>query len=351
METVANQPIDAKPVDAELHLLTDWSDPGAGARRRKAALATVAIHVAVVVILFTLPDSVLQGPRQAIEQTIMPLIEPPTELTQKAPNRSKVTAEFEVRSSPERQRVEMPQAPPAAPREKPRPLVMPSAPAAKAAPAVPLPEAPKIDTTKEPPKPELPQLAQVQPQIQVPEQPKLTLENAGRAAPPGQVTGRLPVPNSSVAEAIQDAARGQGFGGRMMVGDPGASDPFVYGGVRQSPAPGRPGVNMELKSDPMGVDFRPYLMQVLAAVRRNWMAVMPESVKLGLRGHVSIQFAIGRAGGVLKLVYAEQSGSRPLDEAAVAGISASNPFPPLPAEFKGERVVVQLNFAYNMTRR
>jgi TonB family protein len=78
---------------------------------------------------------------------------------------------------------------------------------------------------------------------------------------------------------------------------------------------------------------------------------MPDSVRLGLRGHVSIQFAIGKDGGVLKLVYAEQSGSRPLDEAAVAGISASNPFPPLPTEFKGGRIVLQLNFAYNMSRR
>ncbi|MGB9458977.1 MAG: TonB family protein [Bryobacteraceae bacterium] len=350
METVADQPINAEPIDAELHLLTDWSDPGAGARRRKAALATIAIHVTVVVVLFTLPENILEGPRRALENTITPLIEPPTELTQKAPNRSKVTAEFEVRSSPERPRVEMPQAPPVV-HEKPRPLIMPSAPAAKAAPPPPLPEAPKIDTTKEPPKPELPQLAQVQPQIQLPEQPKLTLENAGHPAPPGQVTGRIPIPRSSVTEAIQDATRGQGLGGPLIIGDPGASDPFVYGGIRQSPAPGVPGVNMELKSDPMGVDFRPYLLEVLAAVRRNWMAVMPESVKLGLRGHVSIQFAIGRAGAVLKLVYAEQSGSRSLDEAAVAGISASNPFPPLPTEFKGQRVVLQLNFAYNMPRR
>jgi len=350
METVANRPIDAQPIDAELHLLTDWSDPGAGARRRKAALATIAIHVAVVVTLFTLPESVLEGPRQAIERTVMPLIEPPTELTQKAPNQSKVTAEFEVRSSLERRRVEMPPAPPVA-REKPRPMVMPSAPAAKAAPPLPLPEAPKIDTTREPPKPELPQLAQVQPQIQLPEQPKLTLENAGRAAPQGQVTGRIPIPHNSVEEAVQDAARGRGFGGAMIVGDPGASDSSVYGGMRQPPTPGVPGANVELKSDPMGVDFRPYLMQVLAAVRRNWMAVMPESVKLGLRGHVSIQFSIGRGGSVLKLVYAEQSGMRSLDEAAVAGISASNPFPPLPVEFKGERIVLQLNFAYNMPRR
>jgi len=340
METVANQPI-----DAELHLLTDWSDPGAGARHRKAAILTVAIHVAVVVALFTVPG--FEGPRQALERTITPLIEPPTELTQKAPNLSKVTAEFEVRSSPERPRVKMPQAP----REKPRPMVMPSAPAAKAAAPAPLPEAPRIDTTKEPPKSELPQFAQVQPQIQVAEQPKLTLENAGRAAPSGQVTGRVPMPRSSVTEAIQDEAHGRGVGGPLVVGDPGASDPFVYGGIRQPSTPGVPGANVELKSDPMGVDFRSYLMQVLAAVRRNWTAVMPESVKLGLRGRVSIQFSIGRTGSVLKLVYAEQSGMRPLDEAAVAGISASNPFPPLPAEFKGERIVVQLNFAYNMPRR
>ena len=54
---------------------------------------------------------------------------------------------------------------------------------------------------------------------------------------------------------------------------------------------------------------------------------------------------------MIKLVYAQNSGSPALDNAAVAGISASNPFPPLPTEFKGERIVLQLNFAYNMPRR
>jgi hypothetical protein len=37
--------------------------------------------------------------------------------------------------------------------------------------------------------------------------------------------------------------------------------------------------------------------------------------------------------------------------AAVAGISASVPFPPLPSEFKGDRIVLQMNFAYNMPRQ
>jgi TonB family protein len=101
----------------------------------------------------------------------------------------------------------------------------------------------------------------------------------------------------------------------------------------------------------MGVDFKPYLLQVLAIVRRNWTAVMPESVRMGLRGKVALQLAIVRSGDVAHLVYADRSGSRALDEAAVAGVSASNPLPPLPAEFKGERIVVQFNFVYNMPRR
>jgi TonB family protein len=102
----------------------------------------------------------------------------------------------------------------------------------------------------------------------------------------------------------------------------------------------------------MGVDFRPYMAQILAAVKRNWANVMPESVlRLGRRGKTSIQIRIVRSGGVAKLVISSSAGSDPLDRAAVAGISASNPFPPLPAEFKGDHIDLQFNFAYNMPRQ
>ena len=86
----------------------------------------------------------------------------------------------------------------------------------------------------------------------------------------------------------------------------------------------------------MGVDFRPYLTQILALVRRNWSAVIPESARLGNRGLVELQFIIDRKGEVPKLVIATPSGSQSLDRAAVAGISASVPFPPLPQEYKGQ---------------
>ena len=107
----------------------------------------------------------------------------------------------------------------------------------------------------------------------------------------------------------------------------------------------------QLLSDPQGVDFRPYLRLVLDAVRRSWTAVMPESVKLGVRGQVAIVFSIERDGNVGKLVIATPSGNGALDRAAVVGVDAARPFPRLPPEFRGGEIRVQLNFSYNMPKQ
>jgi TonB family protein len=227
--------------------------------------------------------------------------------------------------------------------------VIPAPPAPKPAAPVPLPEPPKLDAATKEPRTDLPTIAQSvpaappPPQIQPVEKPKLSLDQVERqnVPPPGQ--GRIAIPSTSVNDAIRDLTHSQG--GPMVVGDSGASG-SGYGGITQPGSPAAPLSNVELKSDAQGVDFRPYLIQVLNAVRRNWMAVMPESVKLGRRGKVAIQFAIAKNGSVTKLVYAQNSGADALDKAAVAGISASNPFPPLPPEFRGDRIVLQLNFVY-----
>jgi TonB family protein len=50
------------------------------------------------------------------------------------------------------------------------------------------------------------------------------------------------------------------------------------------------------------------------------------------------------------LVIATSSGTEAFDRAAVAGVSASNPFPPLPADFKGDQIRLQLAFSYNAPR-
>jgi TonB family protein len=111
------------------------------------------------------------------------------------------------------------------------------------------------------------------------------------------------------------------------------------------------GSNLQLLSDAKGVDFKPYLIQILAAVRRNWLAIYPQSARMGRRGRVLIQFIVDRKGGVPKLVIADPSGTEAFDRAAVAGISASDPFPPLPADYKGDQIRLQLTFSYNMPQR
>jgi TonB family protein len=106
---------------------------------------------------------------------------------------------------------------------------------------------------------------------------------------------------------------------------------------------------VELESDPQGADFKPYLARILAIVRSNWRTVIPESVRMGTRrGRTVVEFAINRDGSIPKLVIADPSGSEPLDRAAVAGLSMSNPLPPLPSDYKGLQVRLAFSFSYNM---
>lgn len=151
-------------------------------------------------------------------------------------------------------------------------------------------------------------------------------------------------PDRVIEGALQQLIRGEG--GRQVVGD--GIGGFPSAGVLP-PGPANSGSLVELLSDPRGVDFRPYLTQILAVVRRNWFAVIPESARLGMsRGRTLIQFSVARNGSVPKLVIAKPSGTPPLDRAAVAGISASNPFPPLPGEFGGNTIRLQFTFQYNI---
>ena len=352
METVV-QP----PPDAELHLLTEWSEPGRRERTRTAAIGSLIAHVLIIAALMALPEYVPPAREVLVHRTVTPLIEPPTPLTQKAPNTAKVTKEFNANEIEPRPRIQIPQGAPSTSRPAtPRPApVIPPMPAPKVAQQPPLPEPPKLEAKAPAPTPkiDLPQAQAppppaVPPQI-LPEEKKSIFENV--APPPtGVAAGRsqVPIPGSPVTEAVRQAARNNG---PVTVGD--QNGPGIGGvgqGVNLPPSPGTRGSNIQLLSDPMGVDFRPYLTQILATVRRNWMAVMPESVRLGRRGQVAIQFSIARDGKVPKLVIATPSGADTLDRAAIAGISASSPFPPLPGEFKGDRVVLQFNFSYNMPR-
>ena len=106
---------------------------------------------------------------------------------------------------------------------------------------------------------------------------------------------------------------------------------------------------IEVLSDTQGVDFGPYLTKVLESVRKHWYELIPQEARPPelKQGKVSIQFSILPNGKVAGMQIVEPSGDIPLDRAAWGGITASNPFEPLPEQFHGPFLALRFRFYYN----
>jgi TonB family protein len=329
--------------DSELSFLFPQAPRTPSRQILRAAGGSILVHAAIAVALFSLPD---RGPSRAAPVVVadlrksIKLVAPRYfDLTQKDPNQGKVTRQIDVRSALPSPQVPVPPAPVRAPALVPGPP-------AQSPPPTPVIEAPGTDITANTTLPPGGPVPQLPPPV---EKPKLAFESLASANVRPAQNPAIPVPRNTVQDATQAAVRPPASGGGVSVGDT-LEEPPVIPLPNQMPAPGRMGSNLQLLSDPNGVDFKPYLIQVLAAVRTNWMAVIPESARMGRRGLVLIQFIIDRRGLVPKLVIATPSGTSAFDRAAVAGISASYPFPPLPANYKGDEIRLQLAFSYNMNR-
>ena len=205
-------------------------------------------------------------------------------------------------------------------------------------------QGPAAPPQQRPPAPP-PQAAQTPPQQERPQSPP---------TPPPAMTAKLQSPpvqqkspfeqqpmsaERSIAQAAQQVAANRGRYGPGDEGDLGL-------GQRQSNAGVGP---YEILSDTMGVDFGPYLQRVLHDVKQNWYAIIPESALPPLlkRGKVSIEFSILKNGQAVSMAYLTGSGDVALDRAAYGGITASNPFPPLPREYAGQALRLRFTFYYN----
>jgi protein TonB len=327
METVV-----PAPADAELHLLTDWGEAGDRARIGRSAVLSLLTHAAAIVFLLYVPETFMQPPhRLPQEPLVTPLMDPPLALTQKEPNPKKLIREF--RSADLTPRVQSPAGPSPEPQAPaPRKAAAPQPPPPpRTSPPTSLPEPPKVEiAANEPPKLTLP--------VQPPPVPKAkdapAFEDVGpvKVVPPDQRVLDLPAP--SVANAIRGSLPGRAANvpGSAQIPSTGAELP-------------------QLLSDPLGVDFTPYLAHVLDAVKRYWLATLPAAVRAGHRGTVSVQFAIQRDGTVRTVAFAQETGDPALDHAAVMAISGGGPFGPLPAQYRGTEIHVQMNFAYNAPRK
>ena len=307
---------------------------------------SVLIHAAVIALLIFQPKLFNRRPPTQRDLEIarkqMTLLVPPGAFedlrtpTPPAPHpRVKVDPRVLRKFAPPEPEPPVPTSQPT-PTVQPKPEVreLPSAPSPRPnagdAPPPPKPETKREDAPSAPLKLETPDAPTTKPNLVLPKSSsnplRDTLKDMTRNSAPGGKTGAFSAPSSRAPV---------GGAGRLGGGD-------AQGG----------GMNgaYQILTPTEGVDFSDYMQRVLASVRRNWYAVMPESAQLGDRGRVVLEFSIRRDGSVpnddpQRLL---GSGKEPLDRAAVSAIRSSNPFDHLPPAFSGPEIRLRFIFLYNL---
>ncbi|MFZ3331818.1 MAG: TonB C-terminal domain-containing protein [Candidatus Acidiferrales bacterium] len=164
---------------------------------------------------------------------------------------------------------------------------------------------------------------------------------------PGHLNLGLPSasPGREMQDQLQDAVKHAGSGTYST----GGSIPRGAGGGGGGRG-GQVGNAVTILTPTEGVDFNSYITRLVARVKQNWYAVMPESAYMGDKGIVAITFRINRDGSFPSDNYnlERTSGKDPLDTAAMSAIRTTNPFDPLPPQFKGPYIELRFIFFYNI---
>lgn len=95
-------------------------------------------------------------------------------------------------------------------------------------------------------------------------------------------------------------------------------------------------------------DWGPYAQSMVSKIRVNWYANMPQLIRTGIGGVVTIRFTIQRDGRINEILVLKSSGHPPYDFAARKAIELSSPLNPLPTDFPNPNERVTAMFYYNM---
>jgi len=338
------------------HLLIQLQDDLSRARKREALWLSVILHLLVVILLWNSEKLVALLPHRTIPLELRADANREKDATflELPPDAQKVTERPDSKIISDKDRIATSKAP-QIDRDELKKLLRSS-------------RAGTPTPSGQPGKPSPPpsQTPQVQPQQQAATQapPQPAQQAAPPQPPPSDQTAQLrlppqanrPAPNfnaamtagSAIEQAAQAAAANRGhYGSGGSAGDYGLGQ-NRNGAKAQDQA--------EILTDTMGVDFGPYLTRIVQVVKANWYSIMPESAFAPIykQGKLAIEFVILRDGKVAGMTLRTSSGDVPLDRAAWASITASNPFPPLPPEFvrqcatagRDEKCVLGLRFYY-----
>lgn len=316
------------------HLLIQLQDDLTRSRRREAAWISIIVHLLLIVFLAKmemfekyLPWHTAVASKNLTSGKDLTFLELPPDL-------QKLQHKPNTNIASDKNRVAMTRHPQLDVKELRKSLATPppGAPGARAGQMgqPPAQSSSGLSPSQTPPQPQQapnPQIAQ----LQTPATPNINNEFKKYA---GSMSAGSAIQEAARAAADRRGAGQQGDGGNYGLGT-GAK------GAQLGP--------FEVLSDTMGVDFGPYLQRVLHDVRQNWYNAIPESAQWK-HGNLIIEFAITKDGKVAGLKIVASSQDLPLDRAAYAGITASDPFPPLPSEFGGQYLALRFRFYYNPTK-
>jgi TonB family protein len=325
----------ALDIDLTPHVLIQLEDDLERSRMGEAFWISVVVHLLVVIFLAFSPrifpgtrGVLLINPADLMRDKQLTYLDMPPDL-QKPP--AKAPPETKVLS--DKNRIAMSRHP-SIDKKTLEELKRAGPPGPQAPQAPPAPQAQAPPQGQPAPQDQGQQMAQLQPAPN----PKLPTPTPGGGNTPN-FAQMMKAPGDLTQQAAQAAAARRGTFASGGGGDYGAGP----GGSARTMG------NLEVLSDTQGVDFGPYLERVLQRVRMNWYNLIPEEARAPLmkRGKLAIEFVILPDGKVAGMKLFVSSNDVALDRAAWGGITASNPFSPLPSEFHGPYLALRFRFYYN----
>jgi outer membrane biosynthesis protein TonB len=320
-------------------LLVQLQDDLMRSRVREAFWISVAVHLLLVIAIVMAPPWVWEPVHEVYVLRRALLQNQELTYLEAPPDNQKVTKRPDTNIASDKDRIATTHKAPTIDRETLQRLLDLRRPGAPGAPGIQAPPAPPpVMAQGAGPNQQGPQARPPQDQNQI---ARLEAPPMAPAVPKGAFSsGRSP--GAMIADAARAAAMSRGGGG--VGGEMGLGPNASQGKIRS---------DIDIISDTMGVDFGPYLSRVLDTVRLHWYVLIPEIARAPLlkKGKVSIEFVIQKDGTVMGMALRSTSGDIALDRAAWGGITASNPFQPLPREFTGPYLALRFHFYYNPDKK
>jgi outer membrane biosynthesis protein TonB len=327
------------------HLLIQLQDDLSRARKREALWLSVILHLMVIILLWNSEKLMGLLPHRTVDLAISNADHSKdATFLELPPDEQKLTRRPDAKVLSDKDRIATSKVPQPN-REELKKLLQSRNPGSPGAivpqpPAQSSPPQSQSAQNQQPPAPQdnqpqgfaPPQQSDQTPRLQTQPQPTRPVPNFNQQMTPG----------SAIEQAERAAAENRGhYGGSGSGGDSGLTR--GRGGYKAlAPA--------EILTDTMGVDFGPYMTRIVQIVKQNWYTLMPPSVypPTFKQGKLALEFVIMKDGSVQGLVRDTTSGDVALDRAAMASITASTPFPPLPREFPGKLLGLRFYYFYNL---